>query len=74
MLGVNPTVKREENDFYATDPYAIRCSIDTMKELGISDKIWECSCGNGSLSKELESMGFNVKSTDLVDRGFGMGG
>lgn len=74
MLGVNSTAKREENDFYATDPYAIRCSINLMKELGLSKNIWECSCGNGSLSKELERLGYNVKSTDLIERGYGTGG
>lgn len=65
---------REENDFYATEPEAIDrllavCSMPRDK------KIWECACGNGNLSKRLEELGFSdVVSTDLVDRGYGVGG
>lgn len=36
--------------------------------------IWECAAGEGHLSKVLERYGYNVKSTDLIDRGFGIGG
>lgn len=65
---------REENDFYATEPEAIDrllavCSMPKDKT------IWECACGNGNLSKRLEELGFSdVVSTDLVDRGYGVGG
>lgn len=36
--------------------------------------VWEIACGEGHLSKVLERHGYNVKSTDLIDRGFGVGG
>lgn len=36
--------------------------------------VWECACGEGHLSKVLEAHGYDVTSTDLVDRGFGVGG
>jgi len=35
--------------------------------------IWECACGEGHLSKALQEKGYDVKSTDLIDRGFGDG-
>lgn len=65
--------ERELNDYYATDPYAIDVLIN---EGGIQlDKnVWECACGEGHLSKKLESYGYNVKSTDLVNRGYGDSG
>ena len=63
---------REINDYYATDPIAIDVLIDGGASL--SKNIWECSCGEGHLSKRLEELGYNVKSTDLIDRGYGEGG
>lgn len=33
--------------------------------------IWECACGEGHLSKVLETHGYKVVSTDLVYRGYG---
>ena len=40
----------------------------------LSKNILECACGEGHLAKPLIANGFNVKSTDLIDRGFGEGG
>lgn len=62
---------REEHDYYATEPEAVEmlCELETF-----SPKIWECACGEGHMSKVLESKGYKVKSTDLIDRGFGEGG
>ena len=63
--------ERALNDFYATDP----ATIDgLLKVYSLPERIWECACGNGSLSKKLESLGYDVVSTDLVDRGYGQGG
>lgn len=36
--------------------------------------IWECACGEGHISKVLEAAGYEVQSTDLIDRGYGAGG
>ena len=63
--------EREEHDFYATDPYAIDCLLSVAKPYRL---IWECACGEGHLAKRLEAFGYEVVSTDLVDRGFGRGG
>jgi hypothetical protein len=68
----NHTVKeREENDFYATEPKAIDVllSVEQFNKL-----IWEPACGDGSLSKRLEELNYEVVSTDLIDRGYGSGG
>ena len=63
--------ERQEHDYYATDP----CTIPELLEVEqFSGSIWECSCGEGHLSKALINAGFNVVSTDLIDRGFGQGG
>lgn len=71
MLAVNPNVEREPLDYYATDPYAITKAIPVFREIGLSHDVWECACGEGHLSKELEKNGYAVKSTDIADRGYG---
>ncbi len=64
--------EREMHDYYATDPKA----IDHLLSGGAkpSHKIWECACGEGHLSKRLIELGYDVKSTDLIYRGYGSGG
>ena len=60
--------ERQNEDYYATDPKA----ADLLLELEtFSPNIWECACGEGHLSKVFEKAGHIVKSTDLMDRGFG---
>ena len=63
--------ERQNEDFYATEPKAAKLLLELET---FSPNIWECACGDGSLSKVFESAGYNVKSTDLVDRGFGENG
>lgn len=63
--------EREINDYYATEPKAIKLLLE--KEI-FSHKVWECACGQGHLSKELSKVGYDVYSTDLIDRGYGIGG
>lgn len=59
---------REENDFYATDPKAVKL---LLKEEKFSPRVWEPACGMGHMSKPLEEAGHEVRSTDLVYRGYG---
>ena len=62
---------RQEDDFYATDPKAARLL------LGLEDfdhNIWECACGEGHLAEIFKEAGHNVFATDLIDRGYGIGG
>lgn len=63
--------EREQNDFYATDPIAAEWLI-RLEDL--SHNIYEPACGQGHLAKVFEAHGFNVKATDLIDRGYGQGG
>lgn len=61
--------EREENDFYATEPKAIDllCQVEKFHEW-----ILEPACGQGHLSKRLIENGYQVYSSDLIDRGYGM--
>lgn len=63
--------EREQGDFYATDPIAVEW---LMKLENLNSNIWEPACGQGHLAKPLIREGYNVKATDLFDRGFGQGG
>lgn len=65
--GISKTAIREENDFYATDPKAVHYLL--RHEL-FAENIWEPACGNGNMSKVLKEYGYNVFSTDLIDRGY----
>ena len=65
--------EREEYDYYATDPIAIDILINDGKS-EINHNVWECACGEGHLGKRLSDYGYNVIATDLIDRGFGIGG
>lgn len=62
---------RPENDYYPTPPEATRALLNLEKFSGV---IWEPACGEGHISKVLIESGYKVKSTDLVDRGYGTGG
>lgn len=67
--------EREQNDFYATDPKSLEIFLEKLDEdkIYLHKNIWECACGKGHLSKVLEEKGYNVHSTDIVDRGYGIG-
>ena len=75
MLGASnhSEKEREQNDFYATEPKALEIFLEKIKEDGIvlHNKIWECACGKGHLSEVLKKKGYDVVSTDLIDRGYG---
>lgn len=63
--------ERECNDFYATDPVAVDMLLSKVE---LPPQVLEPACGCGSLSEHLVAMGYNVKSYDLVDRGYGVVG
>ena len=65
--------RRVTDDFYATHPSAIDALLD-YPHLTLPHHIWEPSCGAGHLSRRLVERGFDVTSTDLIDRGYGTGG
>ena len=57
--------KREENDFYATEPKAI---IELLKYEKFNEDIWECACGQNHLANVLKDNGYNVRCSDLIER------
>lgn len=62
-------VNRDKDDFYPTPERATKALLDVEPFYG---SIWEPACGDGAISKVLESSGHCVVSTDLVDRGYGI--
>jgi hypothetical protein len=70
--GYKPTIKRfadlDGPDFFPTPAWATEALIDNESFHG---QIWECACGNGAMSSVLETVGNNVASSDLYDRGYG---
>ena len=62
----NHTDKQRQNeDYYATDPIAAELLLDVENFEG---DIWECACGEKHLAKVFEDHGYNVRSSDLIDR------
>ena len=70
-VGFNQKDNRVKNDFYPTPPEATQVLLDRYKFDG---NIWECACGDGSMSKVLKENKYNVYSSDLIDRGYGENG
>jgi hypothetical protein len=70
-IGFNQKDNRVKNDFYPTPPEATQVLLDRYKFDG---NIWECACGDGSMSKVLIENKYNVYSSDLIDRGYGENG
>jgi len=72
VQGISPDAEnRDKDDFYPTPPDG------TQKLLAVESfrgSIWEPACGDGAMSRELEAAGFDVLSTDLIDRGYGTSG
>lgn len=62
---------RVEHDFYPTPEIA---TVKFLEREKFEGEIWEPACGNGAMSKVIERYGYDVKSTDLIDRGFGESG
>ena len=60
--------ERENDDFYATEPKAteLLCEVEKFEH-----PIWECACGQGHMSEVLLEHGYQVYSSDLIDRGYG---
>ena len=70
-VGHNSNKNRVKNDFYPTPPEATQALLDREKFTG---NVYECACGNGALSEVLIENGYDVFSSDLIDRGYGKTG
>jgi hypothetical protein len=72
---LKPTIKRfadlDGPDFFPTPRWATFALIDN--EIFEGD-IWECACGDGTMSRVIEETGHSVYSSDLYDRGYGDAG
>ena len=73
--GFKPTLKRFADlngpDFFPTPRWATHALIDNE---AFDGEIWECACGDGSMSEVLKQTGNAVVSSDLYDRGYGEAG
>jgi hypothetical protein len=58
---------REKDDFYPTWPGATAALLSVERFDGA---IWECAAGEGDMSRVLAEAGYDVVSTDLIDRGY----
>lgn len=56
---------REENDYYATSPKAVELLLE--KE-SFTHNIWECAAGEDHIANVLRTHGYDVWSTDIIDR------
>ena len=70
MVGARDAGSAHGDDFYASPPEAIEalCGVERF-----DGPIWEPACGDGAISKVLTAHGYDVVSTDLVERGYGQG-
>ncbi len=70
--GFKPTMKRfadlDGPDFFPTPAWATYALMDNE---AFDGEIWECACGDGSMSRVFEERGSKVFSSDLYDRGYG---
>ncbi|KAA3448859.1 hypothetical protein C7I87_19505 [Mesorhizobium sp. SARCC-RB16n] len=73
--GFKPTMKRFADlagpDYFPTPAWATHALMENETFTG---EIWECACGDGAMSRVLETRGNPVRSSDLFDRGFGQSG
>lgn len=69
VRGIIPDkTNRQRDDFYPTPPVATELLLAAEKFEG---DIWEPACGDGAISKILLAHGYDVRSSDLIDRGYG---
>jgi hypothetical protein len=59
---------RQKEDFYATEPKATKVLLEVER---FNNNIWECACGQGHISEVLIEHGYTVRSSDLINRGYG---
>jgi len=71
MIAGGDNKNRQKDDFYPTPQKCIRALLDAEQErLQCFPKIWEPACGDGAICKELMVSGFDVFSSDIINRGY----
>lgn len=61
--------ERAENDFYSTDHRVTEALLDVET---FYPEILEPACGDGAMAKVLEDAGYEVQSSDITYRGWGL--
>ena len=59
--------ERADNDYYATDPVAVEYLLENET---FSPVVWECACGEGHIASVFERNGYEVYTSDVVNRGY----
>ena len=63
--------ERETHDHYVEPAWVVDLLIDAERFTG---QIWDPACGFGTIPKRFDAIGHPATGTDIVDRGFGLGG
>ena len=69
IVGANTKGDREENDFYPTPESTTRALLERERFEG---EVFECACGDGSMSEVIKRYNPEVYSSDLINRGYGI--
>ena len=59
--------ERQPEDYYATEPKAVEILLENE---AFKNDVWEPACGGGHISEVLKKHGYNVLSTDIINRGY----
>lgn len=73
MAGGNSSTGRKDEDFYPS-PFEVTEALlnnMTFSRGGVKLKVHECACGTGDMAEVIKAHGYDVVSTDLIDRGYG---
>lgn len=73
LTGGNNNGDRRELDFYPT-PSNVTTALLNFLDMPQGRTIWEPACGDGAMSRVMESMGYTVFSTDINIKCYGDGG
>jgi len=69
-LGIKETPRpAEDGDFFPTHP---GITLALLQHELFPGTVWEPACGQGDISRVLEEQGYQVHSTDLFHRGYGL--
>lgn len=73
MLSPNTRANKDraKYDFYATPARAVEGLLAAEQ---FTNTVWEPCCGGGHISEVLRQHGYDVRSTDLIDHGYGQTG
>lgn len=74
ISGGNHRGDRQKDDFYSTTPECTLAFLAAESDHLKGHRILEPCCGTGAISSILIGHGFDVVSSDLVDRGYGQVG